>query len=170
MAYLWVYAVFFGFLLFSSPALGYTASKFAADYGTELSKGPQITILVKVKGTPEYDDPAKRAKEIRNLQYAVLKFCSFAGAVNVKSHTWKNEFTADVTTSLAEVIEQRNDVVSVYVFKTPTQLPAKLQETLDENVIVRFPFWIQKTINWHNDGKISEAELVNAINYLLYPS
>ena len=167
MRYLWMYVILFGFLLFSSPAFGYTASKFAADYGGELSKGPQIKILVKVKGTPEYDDPSKRAKEIRNLQYGVLKFCSFAGAVNVKSHTWNNEFTADVTTSLAKVIEQRNDVISVYVFKTPTQLPFKLQETLNEHDVVLLPFWIQKTINWYDEGKILEIELVNAINYLL---
>jgi hypothetical protein len=167
MRYLWMYVTLFGFLLFSSPAFGYTASKFAADYGGELSIGPQIQIQVKVKGTPEYDDPAKRAKEIRNLQYAVLKFCSFAGAVNVKSHTWKNEFTADVTTSLAEVIEQRSDVMSVHIFKTPTQLPFKLQETLDENDLLLLPFWIQKTITWYDDGQISETELVNAINYLL---
>jgi len=79
-----VYAILFGFLLFTSPAFGYTASKFVADYGNAFSTGPQIKILVKVKGTPEYDDPSKRAKEIRNLQAAVLKFCSFAGAVNVK--------------------------------------------------------------------------------------
>ena len=71
-----MYAILLGSLLFTSPAFGYTASKFVADYGNELSKGPQITILVKVKGTPEYDDPAKRAKEIRNLQASVLKFCS----------------------------------------------------------------------------------------------
>ena len=73
-----------------------------------------------------------------------------------------------MTTSLAEVIEQRNDVISVHVFKTPNQLPSKLQETLNENDIVKLPLWIQKTINWQYEGKISETELVNAINYLLY--
>ena len=168
MTYLWIYAILLGSLLFTSPAFGYTASKFVADYGNELSKGPQIKILVKVKGTPEYDDPAKRAKEIRNLQAAVLKFCNFAGAVNVKSHTWKNEFTAEVTTSLAEVLDQRNDVISIHIFKTLIQLPLQLQETLDDYAVVKLPFWIQKTINWHDEGKISEAELVNSINYLLY--
>jgi len=168
MTYLWICAILLGFLLFTSPAFGYTASKFVADYGGELSKGPQIKILVKVKGEPESNDPAKRAKEIRNLQAAVLKFCSFAGAVNVKSHTWKNEFTADVTTSLAEVLVQRNDVISIHMLKTPIQLPPKLQETLDDSDVVKLPFWIQKTINWYSEGKISEVELVNAINYLLY--
>ena len=168
MTYLWIYAILLGSLLFTSPAFGYTASKFVADYGNELSKGPQIKILVKVKGTPEYDDPSKRAKEIRNLQAAVLKFCSFAGAINVKSHTWKNEFTAEVTTSLAEVLDQRNDVISIHIFKTLIQLPPKLQETLDDYDVVKLPFWIQKTINWYDEGKISETELVNAINYLLH--
>jgi len=46
-------------------------------------------------------------------------------------------------------------------------LPPKLQEMLDENDVVKLAFWIQKTINWYNEGKISEVELVNAINYLL---
>ncbi len=46
-------------------------------------------------------------------------------------------------------------------------LPLKLQEILDENDIAKLPFWIQKTINWHIQGKISEFELLNAINFLL---
>ncbi len=54
------------------------------------------------------------------------------------------------------------------MFKTLIQLPLQLQETLDDYDVVKLPFWIQKTINWHDEGKISEAELVNAINYLLY--
>ncbi len=166
MKYLWIFAVLFGFLLFTSPAFGITASKFVADHGNDLSKGQQIKVLVKVKGELESDDPAKRAKEIRYFQSAVLKFCSFAGAVNVKSHTWNNEFTAEVTTSLAEVIEQRNDVISVHILQGPIQLPPKLQEILDENDIANLPFWIQKTINWYNEGMISETELINAINYL----
>ena len=166
MAYLWMYTILFGFLLFTSPVFGYTVSKFVADHGDELSKGQQIKVLVKVKGDLESDDPAKRAKEIRYLQSAVLKFCSFAGAVNVKSHTWNNEFTAEVTTSLAEVIEQRNDVISVHILQAPIQLPQKLQEMLDENDIANLPSWIQKTIEWYNQGMISETELINAINYL----
>jgi hypothetical protein len=46
-------------------------------------------------------------------------------------------------------------------------LPLKIQEVLDENDISKLPFWIQKTINWHNQGKISGSELLNAINFLL---
>jgi len=96
MKYLSIFAILFGFLLVSSPAFGYTASKFVADYGYELSDGQKIKVLVKVKGEPESEDPVKRAKEIRFLQSAVLKFCNFAGATNVKSDTWNNEFTAIV--------------------------------------------------------------------------
>ena len=48
-----------------------------------------------------------------------------------------------------------------------TLLPPKLQELLDENYIVKLPFWIQKTIEWYNQGIVSEKELVNAINFLL---
>ena len=118
MRCLWIFPILFGFLLISSPAFGYTASKFVADYGYELSDGQKIKVLVKVKGEPESEDPAKRAKEIRYLQSAVLKFCNFAGATNVKSDSWNNEFTAIVTTSLAQVLEERSDVISVQVIET----------------------------------------------------
>jgi hypothetical protein len=96
-----------------NPAFGYTASKFSSDYGDDLSTGQKITVLVKVLGKPESENPQKRAKEIRHLQSAVLKFCSFAGATNVRSDTWNNEFTATVTTSLAKVLEKRSDVISI---------------------------------------------------------
>ncbi len=167
MKYLSIFAILCGLLLFTSPAFGYTASKFASDYGDDLSKGQKIKVLVNVKGEPESEDPAKRAKEIRFLQSAVLKFCNFAGATNVKSDSWNNEFTAIVTTSLAQVLEQRSDVISVQVIEAPVQLPPKLQELFDENDIAKLPLWIQKTIEWHSQGKISETELVNAINFLL---
>ena len=169
MKHLWIFAILFGFLLTTSPALGYTSSKFVSEYGGDLSEGQKIKVLVKVKGIPESEDPTKRAKEIRYLQSAVLKFCNFAGAINVKSHTWDNEFTAMVTVSLAQVLEQRNDVISVHVIEAPILLPPKLQE-LFEHDIEKLPFWIQTTINWHNEGKISEVELINAIKYLLIKS
>jgi len=118
MKYLWIFTILFGFMLFSSPAFGYTASKFVSDYGDNLSEGQKINVLVTVKGEPESKDPTKRAKEIRYLQSAVLKFCSFAGATNVKSDPWNNEFTAVVTTSLAKVLEERSDVISVKVIES----------------------------------------------------
>jgi len=167
MRYLWIFAILFGFLLVSSPAFGYPASKFVADYGYELSEGQKIKVLVQVKGEPKSLEPAQRAKEIRYIQAAVLKFSIFAGATNVKSDTWNNEFTAIVTTSLAQVLEQRRDVIAVHVLEAQIQLPPKLQEMLDENDVAKLPIWIQKTINWHNQGKISEYELLNAINFLL---
>jgi len=45
-------------------------------------------------------------------------------------------------------------------------LPSKLQEILDPNDIANLPSWIQKTIDWYNQGMISETEIINAINYL----
>jgi len=54
----------------------------------------------------------------------------------------------------------------IHVLKAPIQLPQKLHEILDENDIANLPSWIQKTINWYNQGMISETELINAINYL----
>ena len=118
MKYFPIFAIFFVILLFSSPAFGYTASKFASDYGEDLLDGQKIKVLVAVKGEPESNDPIKRAKEIRHLQSAVLKFCNFAGAINVKSDSWNNEFTAIVTTSLAKVLEERSDVMSVKIIET----------------------------------------------------
>ena len=122
MKYLAIFAILFTLLLLSSPAFGYTASKFVSEYGEDISEGQKIKVLVKVKGEPESKDPTKRAKEIRYLQSAVLKFCSFAGATNVKSDSWNNEFTAVVTTSLAQVLEERSDVISVQVIELSLKL------------------------------------------------
>ncbi len=150
MLYLSIFAILFGFLLISSPAFGYTASKFVSDYGENLSIGQKIKVLVEVKGEPESENPAKRAKEIRYLQSAVLKFCNFAGATNVKSDSWNNEFTAMVTTSLAQVLEERSDVISVKVIESSS-----------------VPDWIQNILEWHKQGLISDQEYQNSIEYLV---
>ena len=120
MKNLWITVIVLVFLLFTSQAFGYTASKFVSDYGDQLSEGQKIKVLVKVKGEPESLNPAIRAKEVRYLQSAVLKFINFAGATNVKSDTWNNEFTAIVTASLAKVLEKRSDVISVQIIETAT--------------------------------------------------
>jgi len=150
MLYLSIFAILFGFLLISNPAFGYTASKFVSDYGEDLSIGQKIKVLVEVKGEPESENPAKRAKEIRYLQSAVLKFCNFAGATNVKSNSWNNEFTAIVTKSLAKVLEERSDVISVKVIKSSP-----------------VPDWIQNILEWHKQGLISDQEYQNSIEYLI---
>jgi hypothetical protein len=150
MLYLSIFAILFGFLLISSPAFGYTASKFVSDYGEDLSIGQKIKVLVKVKGEPESENPAKRAKEIRYLQSAVLKFCNFAGATNVKSDSWNNEFTAIVTKSLAKVLDERSDVISVKVIESSP-----------------VPDWIQNILEWHKQGLISDQEYQNSIEYLI---
>ena len=150
MEYLSIFAILFGFLLISNPAFGYTASKFVADYGEDLSKGQKINVLVNVRGEPESENPAYRAKEIRQLQSAVLKFCNFAGATNVKSDLWNNEFTAMVTTSLAQVLEERSDVISIKVIESSS-----------------VPDWIQNILEWHKQGLISYQEYQNSIQYLV---
>jgi len=104
---------------------GLTASEFVAKYGNELSKGEKAMVLVKVKGEPESLDSVKRAKEIRYLQSAILKFIHFAGATNVKSDTWNNEFTASVTTSLAKVLEKRSDIISVTIIENNNEIDNK---------------------------------------------
>ncbi len=150
MLYLSIFAILFGLLLISSPAFGYTASKFVSDYGEDLSIGQKIKVLVKVKGEPESENPAKRAKEIRYLQSAVLKFCNFAGATNVKSDSWNNEFTAMVTKSLAKVLDERSDVISVKVIESSP-----------------VPDWIQNILEWYKQGLISDQEYQNSIEYLI---
>jgi hypothetical protein len=150
MKYLLIFAILFGFLLISNPAFGYTASKFVSDYGENLSEGQKIKVLVMVKGEPESENPAKRAKEIRYLQSAVLKFCNFAGATNVKSDSWNNEFTAIVTKSLAKVLDERSDVISVKVIESSP-----------------VPDWIQNILEWHKQGLISDQEYQNSIEYLI---
>ena len=173
MKYLAVMAILLGLLLSSIPAFGYTASKFVSDYGNELSAGSKIKVLVIVKGEPESTDPIKRAKEIRHLQAAVLKFSNFAGAINVRSDSWNNEFSAIVTTSLAKVLEERNDVISVLVIHSSSDsgnkilLPLKLNDIFNKEDITKLPHWIQQTIFWYVRGEVSESEILNAINFLL---
>ncbi len=99
-------------------ALADPASVYVWRFGTSLWEGDRINVLVKVRGEPESQDPDIRAKEIRYIQAAVLKFAHFSKATNVKSDTWDNEFTATVTTSLAEVLERRGDVISVTILGT----------------------------------------------------
>ena len=167
MKQLWVFAIFFAALLMITPAFGMPASKFASIYGDELSKGLRIQVLVTVVGEPISEDPVIRAKEIRNLQAAPLKFSHFAGATNVVSDRWDNFFTAEVTVSLAQVLEQRRDVISVEVLDAFIQLPPELRDNYSEKNIKDIPVWVQETIMWYNEGKISQRELVNAIDFVL---
>ena len=104
-------------LLNLNLAYGYTASTFVKKYGKTLEEGEKIKVLVKVTGEPQSLDPNIRPKEIRYLQAAVLKFSHFAKATNVKSDLWKNQFTADVTPALADVLANRYDVISVQVIE-----------------------------------------------------
>ncbi len=105
-------------LLNINVALADPASVYVWKYGNTLWEGDRINVLVKVRGEPESQDPDFRAKEIRYIQAAVLKFAHYSKATNVKSDTWDNEFTATVTTSLAKVLERRGDVISVTILGT----------------------------------------------------
>ena len=117
----WVFAfipIFIIAMIFDTEIYGLTASEFAFKYGDEIpDDGKQVKILVKVKGDAQSLDPDKRAKEIRYLQSGVLKFVSFAGGVNVLSDPWNNEFTATVHPKVAELVEQRSDVISVLILE-----------------------------------------------------
>ena len=106
-------AVLFSLIFSSTFANGLTPSKFYADYGTQFAGGETVRVLVKVVGEPQETNPGNRAKEIRHYQAAVLKFILFAGAINVVSGQYQNEFTATMTKPLAEHISKRPDVISV---------------------------------------------------------
>ena len=108
-------------LLSANYAYGLTASEFVAKYDNEFSEGKWVTVFVKVSGKPQSDDPTIRAKEVRYLQTAVLKFIHFAGARNVVSDTQENQFTATMTTSLADKISKRSDVVSITILDNDTK-------------------------------------------------
>ena len=96
-------------------AYGLTPSEFVSKYQNRFAEGEVVRVLVHVEGESTEENPAKRAKEIRYYQAAVLKFIHFAGAINVVSNTMDNSFTATMTTSLAEKIATRYDVKSVVV-------------------------------------------------------
>ncbi len=157
MLYLSIFAILFGILLISNPAFGYTASKFFSDYGEDLSIGQKIKVLVEVKGEPESENPAKRAKEIRYLQSAVLKFCNFAGATNVKSDSWNNEFTAIVTKSLAKVLEERSDVISVKVIESSSTAQTEIS----------IPEWAKNNAGWWAERLISDEDFASGIQYMI---
>ena len=108
------------FVLMASmtSAYGFSASEFVAKYGDKFTRGEKITAVVNVKGESESSDPAKRAKEIRYYQSGVLQFIHYAGATNVISDTMKNQFTAKMTTTLAEHIATRYDIISVTIIDT----------------------------------------------------
>lgn len=108
-------------LLSANYAYGLTASEFVAKYDNKFSEGKWVTVLVKVSGNPQSYDLTIRAKEVRYLQTAVLKFIHFAGARNVVSDIQENQFTATMTTSLADKISKRSDVVSITILDSDTK-------------------------------------------------
>ena len=132
------------FLLTSNFGYSLTASEYFSKYKYELESGEIIKVVVKVKGEPESQDPLKRAKEIRYLQGAILKFIHFAGANNVKSDTWNNEFSAEISTSLFEVLEKRDDLVSIKIISHLGNLNDEIKNTTENDRCV-----IQETpIDW----------------------
>lgn len=97
----------------SNSDAAFTASTFADKYKDMPLTGKKVSVVIKVAGESEENDQAKRAKEIRYLQNYVLKFLSFADAVNVVSNQQKNEITAQIDSAWIPILEQRRDVVSV---------------------------------------------------------
>jgi len=121
-----------------------------------------------MRAEPQSEDPLERAREIRQLQGGIVKFSIRAGATNVKSDTWNNEFTADVTTSLAQHISQRVDVFSIdIILKDFTKLPSRLQGILSNVNTSTLPSWVKIVLQWSSEKTISEDEIINNIQYLI---
>jgi len=94
----------------------FTAATFVDKYQDLLQKGgARVSVLIKVAGDVETTDPAKRAKEIRNLQSSVLKFLSFTNGINILSNPQKNEITGQIHPHWIEILEKRIDVLSVTI-------------------------------------------------------
>jgi len=94
----------------------FTAATFVDNYQDLLQKGgARVSVLIKVAGDVESTDPAKRAKEIRNLQSYVLKFLSFSNGINIVSNPQKNEITGQIHPHWIEILEERGDVLSVTI-------------------------------------------------------
>ena len=130
-----VIALFAISFLVPSSVFGITASEFVHKYKDVIpDDGRLVSILVTVSGTPESQDPDKRAKEIRYLQSSVLKFVSFADGVNVRSDTWNNEFTAQVHPKVIELLEQRTDVISIVLLDELSPTKQASYKTSSENI------------------------------------
>ncbi len=97
-----------------------------------------------------------------------LKFSILAGATNVKSDTWNNEFTAAVTTSLAKHLAQRGDVVSIDIILNDfKKLSQRLQAVLSNIDTSTLPSWVKIVLHWSNEKTISEDEVISNIQYLI---
>ncbi len=160
-------------------ASGFTVSEFVYKYQDQFSAGQEIDVLVKVKGGSSTEDPAKRAREIRYYQSGVLKFVHFAGATNIKSDTWYNQFTGTMTTSLAEHIATRSDVISVTILGTNEQIGPKPCSNIESDADLsicelyakisesNIPEWVKNNVMWWSTGKISDDDFVSGIQYLI---
>jgi hypothetical protein len=162
-----VIAIVFVLMLAANLAHGLTASEFAAKYGDQFSKGEKITVLISVKGEPESTEPVKRAKEIRYLQSGILKFIHFAGATNVVSDTKENQITATMTTSLAEHITMRHDVLSVIVISATEEINSVQQADSSEFITLKIPDWVRKNAKWWSLTQISDKDFSSGLEYLM---
>ena len=163
-----IFCIGFFFIFFIGIAYALPASEFAARYQDTLSKGEIITIHVKMKAEPQSEDPLERAREIRQLQGGIVKFSIKAGATNVKSDTWNNEFTADVTTSLAQYLAQRGDVLSIdIILKDFTKLPPRVQGIISNVNSSTIPSWVKTVLYWSNEKTVSEDEIIRNIEFLI---
>jgi len=68
-----------------------------------------------------------------------------------------------VTKNYLASVEKIREKYSLDVFETPTEKPKFLQQ-LEENTI---PYWIKNTAGWWSKNKVSDAEFISGIEYLI---
>ena len=68
-----------------------------------------------------------------------------------------------VTKNYLSAVEKIREKYSLDVFEMPTKKPEVLQQ-LEENTI---PYWIKNTAGWWSKNKVSDAEFISGIEYLI---
>ena len=68
-----------------------------------------------------------------------------------------------VTKNYLSAVEKIREKYSLDVFEMPTKKPEFLQQ-LEENTI---PYWIKNTAGWWSKNKVSDAEFISGIEYLI---
>ena len=150
-------------LFLPNSILGMRASEFAAWYPDLWPPDkPTLSVKVVVAGEPQSEDPANRAKEIRYLQAGPIKFSIRAGAINVVSDTWNNEFTAQMPPKLIEALQQRSDVLYIELLEDLEDLGVN-----EKQKNKKIPEWVRNNASWWAVGVISDSDFLKAIEFLI---
>ena len=146
-----------------NSVLGMRASEFAAWFPDLWPpEKPSISVKVFVDGEPQSEDPAERAREIRQLQGGPIKFSIRAGAINIVSDKWNNEFTAQMPPKLIDALQHHPNVLHIELLEDLEDLGVS-QEKMNKIL----PDWIRTNAGWWSTGQISDEDFLNGIQFLI---